>query len=1481
MVTRIGFLDDNGLSYGEILSETDAGDKYKVTSTETEGSEGSAELIVSEFDTSIDLDATNGLDIKTISSGPLEDKHDNYRSKTIIDDFSDGVSRLAIKDYNETPAVWKSRDEYWSVNAFDFIPQNPIRTDYDVRTGHSDGEVLYHAVVSASGPVAKVRYVAVSTRNDSTRTWGAYVRASDLEDITYSTTEDIELAPTFLTIPGLGTLLFYFSLEGGLATGHSDQLIKVFITKDHGDTWEKYTSIILNPFYGNVSRVGYYPYALEGACSLKATYYNGKIVLGMILHGTDSASPPDTFEINCARIMNLMVSDNLGKSWSVVPQEFITSSFYKEVETGQAHLYGSPASSDIWEIPLNFALGYDISSDKFVLALRSSGEQNLLKDPNSPLRFEEFSKLFFYYNVADDLFEWESTDVDMNTYKLVDSFTKGVEDYAAYDTADVGYEVLDISGSAGGSSLWYTDGNTLSQSSHVNGPHAPVPPGGAYVGGDVYGGTQLVYKKDSDPTCNRTVGIRCRMKAGAHLLNTDTITAFANAGGGDVEATSVGHGLSAGDKVDISGSPNYNGTYYIKSVTEDTFNFTATWVSDDSPATWTIQTGSFGFGFCRKSSYEFYAVSITATSITSGICQVNLKKVYDNAGTITEVYLTKTVGGSAFQKVDLGQDMWVDISVVFAGDELISVFYNDTYLFSAEDDYFRTGEVFFFSNNHDTAHFDDFGLLTSTIVLGVPATNLEGTPSADYPRLGNNIDIAVDMFGQSWICSETTCIGADFSANDTLDYYKRSNITLQKFRLGRAIERVEGSFLASDKHVVLFGDSEEFQQDSGYYFSVTDYAIVPVNTAAMKRTYLSKFVWHKDSPVFMVQTQDDVSLEQTGIFERRGYSDISLNPNFGSYWHAFSYGLDPIYCGWETSPSFTYTSGANDSILQITQDDVGYFFQEYTLNSFSLSSYGNYTMPVRYFDYYHRGATFYFVMRSPSGNDASSERTVLEFYMPYMDENTGGSPTGIYIRYRVRINEGTGGATGSIRLEEYISGTGWVAAGSTYTNIDPTVWREFLVTVVPTIAASNTNTEPEISLYFKEEDEEYWTTVVEGHEPTSSNTGVSRSVVQFGCFGSTGSTQNRTEWKLAAYSDTCYVDPAINRIRGETIQSGEDIRLTKGISISLSGGNTYLDDEWNIIDVSRRAFPKENVVKRPATVWQSDDDSADKSIVIDSKQRKQFDTIVLTGVNCRDILFEANDTDAWGSPSLQLQLDMTEFDHIQYENFSGRDNILKLYANAKKDALLGKRFICEDAALGSYRILSNADAYVVYETDTVAVIPYSALTRYLDILSSTIAFKFTTPKVYRYFRITCQKNGMTYPTPEGAFQIGQIFIGMFNQFQANPEYTINKSRKRNVTVDANLSGGKRTKREGRSSTRRDFNFLAIDMRERGFSEQIRNFFRNARGRRIVYVEDIEEFTHSDGTYTFSVMPCFVDDKLNNPYQKGNLTSMNIALEEDI
>lgn len=81
------------------------------------------------------------------------------------------------------------------------------------------------------------------------------------------------------------------------------------------------------------------------------------------------------------------------------------------------------------------------------------------------------------------------------------------------------------------------------------------------------------------------------VEGGIPALNSAAITAWADAGGGKVTATSVGHGLSNGDTAVIPDTTNYNGTFIISNRADNTFEITATWVIGSEGDTGTWQQG--------------------------------------------------------------------------------------------------------------------------------------------------------------------------------------------------------------------------------------------------------------------------------------------------------------------------------------------------------------------------------------------------------------------------------------------------------------------------------------------------------------------------------------------------------------------------------------------------------------------------------------------------------------------------------------------------------------------------------------------------------------------------------------------------------------------------------------------------------------------------------------------------------------------------
>ena len=72
----------------------------------------------------------------------------------------------------------------------------------------------------------------------------------------------------------------------------------------------------------------------------------------------------------------------------------------------------------------------------------------------------------------------------------------------------------------------------------------------------------------------------------ANRPTSKAITAFADAGGGNVTVTSTAHGRSNGNSIAITGTTNYNGNFTVANATTDTFTIVDTWVANDATGWW-------------------------------------------------------------------------------------------------------------------------------------------------------------------------------------------------------------------------------------------------------------------------------------------------------------------------------------------------------------------------------------------------------------------------------------------------------------------------------------------------------------------------------------------------------------------------------------------------------------------------------------------------------------------------------------------------------------------------------------------------------------------------------------------------------------------------------------------------------------------------------------------------------------------------------
>ena len=117
--------------------------------------------------------------------------------------------------------------------------------------------------------------------------------------------------------------------------------------------------------------------------------------------------------------------------------------------------------------------------------------------------------------------------------------------------------------------------------------------------------------------------------------STGSITAYAD-GSGSVTVTDVAHGLVTGNLIRIADSTNYNGTWLVTYLTDDTFSISDTWVSDDGASTWAsadslqVDVGSAGT----------YMVSVSASVFkAAGSSALTTMRVFQNGSALSSTGL--------------------------------------------------------------------------------------------------------------------------------------------------------------------------------------------------------------------------------------------------------------------------------------------------------------------------------------------------------------------------------------------------------------------------------------------------------------------------------------------------------------------------------------------------------------------------------------------------------------------------------------------------------------------------------------------------------------------------------------------------------------------------------------------------------------------------------------------------------------------------
>lgn len=1491
MSGKVGFLHDKFLQMGIALSETDdaTAPKYNIEVVQSNGSEEEnvAELSIIGIDNSLEL--PTGFYVKCLKTGPLVDRHDNYKDVSSIDlnenylDFSLGAARYAIKDGTDVVA-YKSTDEYWAQNNHETLIQDFVGQDV-FQVCHSNGVSLMRSF-AVLNTTLDLYEIYVSTRNETTSVWGTPVLV-DRVKYKFNTSYGYELMAAksaFVTIPNLGTLLFYFGLNEDTLLNQetfTEQLVYIAITKDKGTTWSRYNKILIEPYYGGCIPPSNNFLLDKVSCEIKATYFNNKLLIGLMLNGSyESVSFGDQHFPK-----NILGNDTDTTVLDTIQDMLFCPNNLLKIKKKSVKVYSTPPT-----ISPRTLVAYDNGDGKFTMLAGLDAVTSYINYDTHEIKLEETVATVFGENgstapcyvkyeidglhlrrflnlvFSSDLGKsWTTIPAEFLSQTIegplpTDRYIFGGEDvsspydkykYAIPSNFGLGYDsssdkfVLILRGSG-----VYIDYSTPQLDSLKNISNLFF----------FYNIDDEMLKWESSKVTGRSFKI-------IDSYNIDHVTEWYHethspiqpAGNWYVENGYLLQTVQT-PAVPASATISLDGTHlrYIRSP-DPTLNRTIGIHIDICSEG---QGGTLGIKFAGG-----YAVAI---NVFNELAKIGFKK-YSGGSWVN-------MPGTAEQNLQFSKYSWGSLDIVFKGYSTILIFFNGQLIYTSSDNTYRIGSIYLFADKQPYARFKNLGLLRNTNILNIIGSDKKFSTGAAVGGIGTSIDISTDQYNQSWLAANVAGIELEGASPNSLASFKNYGIAFNKFRLERDIERVEGKFLAKEKYIVKFGDSDYFSEDVGNYFAIHDYGIFPSCYAGYTnpddRAMLLSHIWHKNNPIFLLKRGSNWEPNKA-IVERVGYANRNIFSNFSSIWCSINSDVNPMYSGWDVSGS--YTSSLSHIIIV---NASSYVYQQYDFTNDVFNSNALKSAPVRYFDIDYRGLILYATLKSDSGNANGNSHTVLEFQMPSID-NIGGNEN----MYRVRLNFVDGATTGSITMDWYDASTStWNTSFVTISNVDTKQWCDVMISVLPTKIAGGTL--PKISAYYRyHTSRSYWRTILENSSvpQIKSYVGVALGVVKFGSYNET-STPAKTHFKFVGYSDHNFIDLYRNTIRGESLQSGERIYGTKGIIFTLSGGLGIEDDEWHMSDLNYRSYPKGNIFERESVTWRSDDDDADKEIIIDTKQMFEYDTIILTGINCRYITVEANDTNVWTSPALQMNIDMVEIPDLYISKYLATLYLLRIHASEDdyaQDFLLNKLVCGQEITHGTYRIISNVNRCIKYSSVYADAIPSADWT--VQVLGTRIAIKLANRTRNRYFRIVFKNAGLSYPTPDGYFKLGQFAAGVFDELQWNPEYPEETNHTHHVKKMKSMGNSSRFKRLGPVTRSKNLQFNAIDNRDRGFAEQLIAIFRHAADDRVFYIPNIYERILSGagvyGTYTFELMNCFLPDKLRHAIDWGTLSSLTFELTE--
>lgn len=244
-------------------------------------------------------------------------------------------------------------------------------------------------------------------------------------------------------------------------------------------------------------------------------------------------------------------------------------------------------------------------------------------------------------------------------------------------------------------------------------------------------------------------------------------------------------------------------------------------------------------------------------------------------------------------------------------------------------------------------------------------------------------------------------------------------------------------------------------------------------------------------------------------------------------------------------------------------------------------------------------------------------------------------------------------------------------------------------------------------------------------------------------------------------------------------------KLICGAELIWHGSGGVTADAWSF--AREYDFNMENLIAdSPSRPWRTAADNADYAVVLDLGTSARFyaDGVAFFGCNVRQITFQMNATDSWGSPSVDedivFDLATGAVDDVD-GNFIQDTSLLAGYADHELKGLYLRILVGGAAAGNTWKILDNVGTWIILDTTAATAIADADT---FAIFGTKAAGTFTAG-LYRYVRIwvTAQQ------TAENYYQIGYAALGRMVSLTQGHTRGFGRTRQANVDMLRTPAGG--------------------------------------------------------------------------------------------